>query len=167
MTATQARARSVGGALAITGLVALAMDSPEGVESCTVVSTPDGPALTVAVASTAGTRSVGLSGRDSIPHGGLLLEWPAEGRHPIWMADVRFALDLIWLADDGTVLAVLPGADPCHSAPCDLLEPDGSRDSRAVLELPEGDAQQFGITPGARVAYPPATPEACAAGGHS
>lgn len=167
MTALQARARSVGGALAIAGLVALAMDSPVGVESCTLVSTPAGLGVQVAVASTAGERSVGLSGRDSIPHAGLLLEWPAVGRHPIWMADVRFALDLVWLADDGTVLAVLSGADPCHSAPCDLLEPHGSQDSRAVLELPDGDAQRFGITPGARVAYPPAIPEACAAGGHS
>lgn len=167
MTVLQARARSVGGALAIAGLVALAMDSPEGIENCTLVSTPNGPGVTVAVASTAGERSVGLSGRDSIPHDGLLLEWPVKGRHPIWMAEVRFALDLIWLADDGTVLAVLPGADPCHSAPCDLLEPHGSHDSRAVLELPDGDALRFAITPGARVAYPPATPEACAAGGHS
>lgn len=167
MTATQARARSVGGALAIAGLVALAMDSPEGVESCTLVSPPAGSGVTVAVASTAGERSVGLSGRDSIPHGGLLLEWPAKGRHPIWMADVRFALDLIWLADDGTVLAVVPGATPCHSEPCDLLEPQGSHDSRAVLELPDGDAERIGIAPGVRVAYPPATPEACAAGGHS
>ena len=164
MTAPQVRARSVGGALTIAGLVALAMDSPERGESCTLISTPVGQGVTVAVASTAGERSVGLSGRDSTPHGGLLLEWPAKGRHPIWMAEVRVPLDLVWLSDDGTVLAVLPGAVPCGSAPCELFEPEGSHESRAVLELPDGDAGRLGITGGVRVAYPPATPEACAAG---
>lgn len=164
MTALQTRARLVGGVLTVAGLVALAMEGSERDARCTLVSTPAGPAVTVAVASTAVERSEGLSGRDSVPFDGLLLDWPATGRHPIWMAEVRFPLDLVWLSADGTVLAVLPSTAPCRSAPCELLEPQGSHESRAVLELPDGDAERLGITRGVRVAYPPATREACGAG---
>jgi len=38
-----------------------------------------------------------MSDRDGLPGDGMLLQWNARGPHPIWMADMRFSLDLVWL----------------------------------------------------------------------
>jgi hypothetical protein len=42
-----------------------------------------------------------VSHRDDLPGDGMLLQWNGPGRHPIWMAGMRFPLDLIWLEQDG------------------------------------------------------------------
>ncbi len=157
------RARFVGAALALAGIGALAMDSGDSVARCTVLSAPGGQPLVVRVASTAADRSVGLSNMERIPRDGLLLEWSQVGRHPIWMADMRFPLDLVWLDTHGTVLAVLPNVPVCEAAPCDVYEPTGAASSRAVLELPAGAAEAMHLMVGERISYAPATTEACAA----
>ena len=157
------RARFVGAALALAGIGALAMDSGDSAARCTVLSAPGGQALVVRVASTAAERSVGLSDMERIPHDGLLLEWSQAGRHPIWMADMRFALDLVWLDTNGTVVAVLTDVPVCAAAPCEVYEPAGAASSRAVLELPAGAAKAMHLVVGERIRYAPATTEACAA----
>ena len=40
------------------------------------------------------------------------------GRHPIWMADMRFPLDLIWLEQDGRVTGVLTNVPICSVPAC-------------------------------------------------
>jgi uncharacterized protein len=108
--------------------------------------------IRVEVADTPATHSAGLSRRDSLTGvDGLLLKWEVLGRHPIWMADMRFPLDLIWLDADGIVLAVLEGVPPCSASPCRLYEPERTSDSLAVLELAGGAARAHGIAVGTRV----------------
>jgi uncharacterized membrane protein (UPF0127 family) len=65
------------------------------------------------------------------------------------MADMRFALDLVWIDDRDTVLAVLNSVPPCSQQPCPLFEPPGTDAATAVLELPAGDAERRGIAVGA------------------
>lgn len=108
-------------------------------------------ALRVVLADTADLRSAGLSRLDDVPHDGMLLQWDAPGRHPIWMSEMRFALDLVWLDADGRVLSVLPNVPPCTTTPCPLYEPAGSEASTAVLELPAGKAAIHGLVAGAVV----------------
>ncbi len=107
--------------------------------------------LTVEVASTPATRVRGLSGRERLELDGLLLEWTGEGRHPIWMADMRFGLDLVWLDADGIVLAVMSNVPACVTMPCPLYEPAHSERSVFVLELPATAAAAHGLTVGERV----------------
>lgn len=64
---------------------------------------------------------------------------------------MRLPLDLVWLDDDGSVIAVLANVPPCTSTPCPLYEPPGSEKSVAVLELPAGKAAKYGLTVGAVV----------------
>ena len=99
----------------------------------------------VQIARTPEARASGLSNRTSMEHEGLLLVWDAPGRHPIWMADMRFALDVVWLDASGQVLAVLADVAPCSRHPCPLYEPPGTDRSTAVLEMPSGRAARFGI----------------------
>jgi uncharacterized membrane protein (UPF0127 family) len=65
------------------------------------------------------------------------------------MADMRFALDLVWLDERDTVLAVLDSVPPCSQQPCPLYEPPDTDAAIAVLELPAGDAKRRGIVVGA------------------
>lgn len=109
----------------------------------------------VETARTPEARATGLSNRTSIAHGGLLLEWNAPGRHPIWMADMRFALDLVWLDADGRVLAVLQNVPPCEQQPCPLYEPRGTDRSTSVLEIPAGGAARYAIEVGSVVRRDP------------
>jgi len=114
------------------------------------LSVPGG-SVELVLADTADRRAAGLSNRDAVPHDGMLLQWDAPGRHPIWMSEMRFALDIVWLDADGRVVSVLADVPPCTAAPCPLYEPAGSEASTAVLELPAGKAATYGLTVGAVV----------------
>ena len=105
--------------------------------------------LVVNVANTPAARSTGLSNRDRLDYDGLMLQWDTEGRHPVWMANMRFPLDLVWLDSGGRVLAVLAHVPPCRSEPCPLYEPEQSDRSVAVLEMAAGAAARHGIAAGA------------------
>jgi uncharacterized membrane protein (UPF0127 family) len=118
------------------------------------IDTPGGT-MVVAIADTPATRSVGLSNRDELRGiDGLLLKWDEAGRHPIWMAGMRFPLDLIWIDGQGRVLAVLANVPPCRAESCPLYEPDGTADSVAVLEPPAGGAARSQLTAGTIVRLP-------------
>ena len=118
------------------------------------INTPGGT-FVVAIADTPATRSVGLSNRQELRDiEGLLLKWDEPGRHPIWMAGMRFSLDLVWLDRDGRVLDVLSNVPPCGVEPCPLYEPSEIRESVAVLELPAGVAAKRQLTRGAIVSFP-------------
>ena len=114
------------------------------------LSTPRGT-LRVLVASDSAGRSHGLSHRDDLPGDGMLLQWNGPGRHPIWMADMRFPLDLIWLEQDGRVTGVLTNVPICSVPACPMYEPEGTQESVAVLELAAGTVARLGIEPGFRI----------------
>lgn len=117
----------------------------------TVSFTAPAANVKLTLADTTDNRAAGLSNRDTIPNDGMLLQWSAPGRHPIWMSEMRFPLDLVWVDGEGRVVAALADVPPCTSAPCTLYEPAGSEKSTAVLELSAGKAATYGLTIGAAV----------------
>jgi uncharacterized membrane protein (UPF0127 family) len=124
------------------------------------LETPGGT-IVVELADTPATRFTALSNRGGLTGvDGLLLTWDAPGRHPIWMAEMRFALDLVWLDRDGSVLAVLDDVPPCLAEPCPLYEPDGTDRSVALREVPAGAAASHRLTIGASVRSPIASQQA-------
>jgi uncharacterized membrane protein (UPF0127 family) len=115
------------------------------------VDTPAGTII-VEIADTPAARAAGLSNRDTLSDiDGLLLKWDEAARHPIWMAGMRFSLDLVWIDREGRVLSVLSNVPPCRVEPCTLYEPEGTADSVAVLELPAGAAAKCQLTAGTTV----------------
>lgn len=132
--------------------VALALSYWSATDRPRIVSlTVLGGALQVSLADTSELRAAGLSNREAVPHDGMLLQWDTPGRHPIWMSEMRFALDIVWLDADGRVVSVLADVPPCTAAPCPLYGPAGSEESTAVLELAAGKAATYGLTVGAVV----------------
>jgi uncharacterized protein len=148
----QSRRRAVVAALIILTVAAAATwwAVDRGTQSTLQLVTPGGR-LVVDVARTPERRARGLSKRASSTHDGLLLVWDAPGKHPIWMADMQFALDLVWLDGDGHVLGVIADVPPCERQPCPLYALPGTDGSTSVLEVPADTARRHGITVGSIV----------------
>lgn len=87
----------------------------------------------------------GLLGRAALaPHEGILIR-PCGSIHTFFM---RFALDAVFLARDGTILKIVPELKPWRMA--------GGRGARVVLELAAGEAARRGLAPGDRIDLPAA-----------
>jgi uncharacterized protein len=125
-----------------------------GTEAVFAVRTPRGT-LRVKTARTPEARGRGLSNREAPDFDGLLLQWDDPGAHPIWMSEMRFSLDLLWLDASGQVLAVIPHAPACANAPCPQYLPAGTGAARAVLEVRAGQATQHGIAVGTQLEIRP------------
>ena len=138
-------------AMVAAAAAATAMERTHNI-GCMAVATSTGAQLLVEIADSSAARGAGLSRRDTMRSDGLLLLWTRPGRHPIWMADMQFDLDLLWLNEHGNVLAIVRDARRCTTnVDCRLWEPAGSDTSQAVLELPAGAAAALKLTPGTRV----------------
>jgi uncharacterized membrane protein (UPF0127 family) len=146
------RRRATGSVIAV-ALAASFAQSVCGRRPTIELTTPRG-VIRVELANTPRTRAEGLSGRERLEVTGLLLDWNAAGRHPIWMAGMHFPLDLVWLDAQGAVVAVAAHVSPCKRSPCSLYQPAGTEHSVAVLELAAGNAGRYGLLVGARVRRP-------------
>jgi uncharacterized protein len=80
---------------------------------------------------------MGLMGKHGLPAGEGLLLSPAPGIHTAFM---RFPIDAIFLDREDRILKVAAKLRPWRTAAC--------RGSRAVLELPSGEASRQGLRPG-------------------
>ncbi len=57
------------------------------------------------LADTPEARQQGLSGRDSLESGSaMLFNFGKNDKHCIWMKDMRFAIDIIWLDDEQRIV---------------------------------------------------------------
>ena len=133
---------------------------------CVVLGTPNGARLHVEVAARRRARAAGLASRDAVGSDGSLLVWREAGRHPIWMANMRFDVDLLWLNAEDVVIAAMFAAPHCQALTvegCALYEPIGSGTARAVLERPVGRARATGLATGVRVTRPRPASAHCAA----
>lgn len=142
------RRRVLGGAAALLAMTALARAAPLRVVPLQFRLAGGGVAPVLAeVADTPRARRLGLMFRQSLPRGrGLLLWWPTPRMAVIWMKNMRFALDLVFIDTDGRVVRIFrhvpPVVGPLYSA---------GRPVRAVLELAAGEAQRLGLHEGAQV----------------
>lgn len=103
------------------------------------------------IANTPLTRQQGLSGRTEVPPGyGMLFVFDMPDRHGFWMKDMFVAIDIIWLADDGTILGITESVSP-ETYPTPFYPPSPVR---LVLETRAGEAKVQGWTVGSRIPLP-------------
>ncbi|MES2668219.1 MAG: DUF192 domain-containing protein [Patescibacteria group bacterium] len=96
-------------------------------------------------------RAQGLSGRTSVPPGyGMLFVFDAPERYGFWMKDMLVSIDIIWLADDGTILAIEENVSP-STYPTPFYPP---QPVRLVLETRPGEAAAQGWSVGSRIPLP-------------
>ena len=109
----------------------------------------------VEVANTEATRTKGLSGRTEIGDGGLLFVFPEADFHGIWMKDMRFPIDVIWISEDFKVVDISRNLTP-DSYPT-VYEP--KRAVKYALETDVLFAETFNIRVGQEVHIPEAMRE--------
>ena len=103
----------------------------------------------VYVADTEARRELGLSGRESMPTDeGMLFVFPIEGKFSFWMKDMKFPIDILWLANDGSIIYIQKSVSP-DTYPQEFAPETGL--ARYVLELPSGYSQEHNLDIGDKV----------------
>lgn len=106
--------------------------------------------LRVEVADTYEKRIKGLSGRESLsPQLGLLFIFDKPERHGIWMKEMNFAIDIIWINEYYEVIYIVKNATP-ESYPEVFLPPTPSK---YVLEVLSGFVKEHNLRIGDKVVF--------------
>lgn len=115
-----------------------------------LVSIGDVP-VRVDVADNPSERQLGLSGRDNLPATeGLLFVFPESDYHGIWMKDMRFPIDVIWIDEHFKVIDITRNLKP-ETFPR-IFEPRVP--ARFIIETNSNFTASFGIKIGDAVAFP-------------
>jgi len=113
---------------------------------------PSGAAFRLELATTDAERAQGLMFRESLPEGaGMLFLFDGAAIRPFWMKNCHFALDIVHLTADGTVVDVLSNVPPCPADPCPTFP--NAVPSDTVLEINAGAAAKNGLVRGATVRF--------------
>lgn len=87
----------------------------------------------------------GLSGTQSLPDGeGLLFVYAEPSRSGIWMKDMNYPIDVLWISEEGKIVHIVENMRP-ESYP-QAYYPD--EDATYVLELPSGFVEIHGTQEG-------------------
>ena len=103
------------------------------------------------LADSDGSRAHGLSDVEKIqPNGGLLMAFPKSDTHGIWMKDMNFPIDIVWLDSAKKVVYIVKNAPPENPAITVYTPKDPAL---YVIELPAGSVQKAGIKTGDIAAF--------------
>ncbi len=93
----------------------------------------------------------GLSGRPALPPGhGMFFVFEDLARQGMWMPDMRFPLDIVWLDETLTVSHITYNAPPCPSrAKCPTHS--SVRKAKYAIELTAGQAAALGLQAGSHL----------------
>ena len=120
------------------------LQNNQGLSRITVAGTP----VYVAIADTPQAQAQGLSGTASLAQNqGMLFMFDRDDYYKIWMKDMRYSLDIVWISEQGLVVhmerSISPRTYP-HSFTSDTP-------ARMVLELPAGFIDHNHVAVGKRV----------------
>lgn len=111
----------------------------------TTVHIGDGVFLT-RVAKTDAEREKGLSGTGELRSDqAMLLVFDRDDKWSIWMKDMKYPIDIIWLDKDKKVVYIVKNAPP-ESYPYEKFAP--KQEARYVLEVPAGTTAKKSINIG-------------------
>jgi len=110
----------------------------------------DDVTLQVQIADTKPLQTRGLMFQEKIPYDqGMLFIFEGENTRSMWMLNMQFALDLIWIDSDGKIVHIEKDAQPCKSAletmACTFTNGNG-KPAKYVLEVTSGFVDMFNIT---------------------
>lgn len=105
-------------------------------------------ALEVEMVDTENSRELGLSNRPSMNDDeGMLFVFDTPGRYGFWMKDMKFSLDIIWINQNGVVVAIERNVTP-ESYPKPYIN---QSEALYVLEINAGLAERFGLYMGSKI----------------
>ncbi len=116
----------------------------------TNVILPDGSYVAAEVATTTEQKARGLSGRDGLAAGtGMLFPYASPEQIGIWMKDMQFPIDIVWMNQGEVVYVVEEAPVPAPGAPLPIYRPPV--DATEVLELPAHYAVAHGVRTGTKI----------------
>lgn len=110
-----------------------------------------GKKLSLIVADSFPKLMLGLMHMRSIKESeGMLFVFSRNAHHGIWMRNMLFPIDIIWLDEKFEVVDIVENAKPCHGLlGCTTYMPMSP--ARYVLELKAGASKRLGIKKGSRL----------------
>jgi uncharacterized membrane protein (UPF0127 family) len=104
-------------------------------------------AITLEILKTTAERQKGLSGRESIPEKhALLFIFEESDYHGIWMPNMKFSIDVVWLNEHNEVIDIARSVSPASYPK--VFSP--TKPARFVLEFNAGFAKKHSIKIGDR-----------------
>ncbi len=99
----------------------------------------------VDVADSALKQMLGLMYRENIKDaGGMLFIFRKSRKYGIWMHNMRFPIDILWLDDKHRIVDIVEKANPCVSLiNCRTHYPD--KNSKFVIELKSGMVKKLHV----------------------
>jgi hypothetical protein len=121
-----------------------------------IIDTPAGPLrFAVELAITNEERQHGLMFREHLDdEAGMLFLFEKPRIQSFWMKNTRIPLDMLFIAEDGTIAGIVESAEPLTTVSRKV-----DKESRYVLELNGGAARKLGIAAGQRVRFEGVAPE--------
>lgn len=102
-----------------------------------------GSAVRAEVADTTPKRIEGLMSKKVLPEDeGMLFIFNSEGHHGIWMMNMSFSIDILWIDENLRVVDIAESAQPCKFN-CPVYLPDEK--SLYVLEVSSGFIKENNI----------------------
>jgi len=111
--------------------------------------TPSGKRFTTELVQTAPALKKGLMYRDGLPSktGMFFLFTDPPHRRSMWMNNMRFPLDIVWLDGSLKIVSIRKDAQPCISADeCPSIS--SIYKAQHAIEFATGDADLLGLSPG-------------------
>jgi uncharacterized protein len=110
----------------------------------------DDVVLEVQIADTDPRRARGLMFQEQLPlDEGMLLVFDDSNRVSIWMLNMQFSIDAIWIDEEGQVKFIEKNIPPCKTAletvTCESYK-GGGKDAKYILEVISGFVDEFDIT---------------------
>ncbi len=110
----------------------------------------DDVVLEVQIADTDPRRARGLMFQEQLPlDQGMLLVFDDPNKVSIWMMNMQFPIDAIWINGEGKVVYIEKNVPACKTAletvTCESYK-GGGQDAKYILEVTSGFVEEFNIT---------------------
>ena len=111
----------------------------------------NGKMFTAIIADSIIKKMIGLMFRNGLPASQcMLFVFPREGHHGIWMRNMLFSIDVVWLDKDMRVVDIKERMRPCKQfSDCIPYSPRGK--AKYVIEFSSGTVKRLKIRNGGRV----------------
>ena len=129
--------------IAATMLGFIGGDKPETTTLELGSGTSSAQKYTLEKATSSAAQVKGLGGRDTLaPSAGMLFEYEDNTQRCIWMKDMRFNIDVIWVDATNRVVSIVPDLKP------DSYPQSYCANALKVIELNAGTASKHGLRVG-------------------
>ena len=117
------------------------------------ISGPQISRFIVEVVNTPEALSQGLSGRTTLlPRQGMLFVFPTNTVHNMWMPNMYFPLDIVWIDQNKTIIKIYENVVPC-SGTHNCMSYSSVKPALYAIELNAFDAGRIALTEGKQLMF--------------